>query len=104
MVGMKRIALGAFVILGCAAVFIAIRQDHPRPVLSKEVAEQGLVGDKDYGRGNYVEAEKQFVSLVEKLKSSKDPRDQDRVAGARMHIGYIRAKYNDFENDMSVFI
>lgn len=60
--------------------------------------------DDLYARADWKAAKPLYEEFVEENKSSKNPEVQDEVASARMRIGYIAAKKDDFVEARQVFL
>ncbi len=61
---MKRVAVGAFVVLGCLGIFLALQSEHVRHGRPRDVTTRVLPGQTEYGKGNYTEAEKQTEKAI----------------------------------------
>jgi len=97
--GLAAIFASAWALLGARPSATARLESRPMsPTTAARVS-----GDRLYDSGDYKTARAEYETLVATYAQSRDTDIQDEVAVARIRLGYLYAKENDFAGSRRIF-
>lgn len=99
----SRFLLAAAAFLGAAALAFFVSTRTPEPGKTRSA---GALAEAEaaFRSGRPDEAERGFREFVEKNAKNPDAARQDQVTRARMHLGYLAARQNRYEEARKTFV